>query len=286
MNPITRLTQPITTRVSRAAPFGKFERFTAGFCMSIPFFLIIADTRNLWLLPLPIVFILTLPVAMPWLMHFIKDSKNQGLYITAVGGLLFFGTYLLFSRVLGLTSRPSISDYVEMEHGHIFGMLLAVAAMLFITNGFVYRDEKTFFAEGEWRSFLNITLGLLLSGVILFHLERMRALHMISAGFFFFGCMVSTAARETKQPRVRQQRIVDFLPLAIMAGSLLVYFGQEWGWWCGYPFNLVNLFGAESIALWITGLDFILVSMKKERNLQWQARVVGGADGSAKQSRF
>src|SRR5258706_8875359 len=38
--------------------------------------------------------------------------------------------------------RRSISDYVYMWHNYVFGLLLGMAAMLFIFNGFVYFKQE------------------------------------------------------------------------------------------------------------------------------------------------
>ncbi len=249
-----------------ATPFGKFERFTASFCMAIPFLLIIVDNNKLVLLLVPLTLVFLITLLTPLFIKQIKNQKNAGLWITVVGGILLFGLYLLFTLEFKLESKDSISAYVTMPAAHIFGMLLAIASLLFITSGFVYRDEKHIFSEGWWRSLLNIALGLLLLGIIIFRYDRkMATIHMICAGLFFAGCALSTLFRETKKEKQTQQQWVDFTPVAIMGIALLIYFGQKWGWWSGYPYDLVNLFGAESIALWITGLDFILVSLKRER---------------------
>ena len=49
--------------------------------------------------------------------------------------------------------RPSISNYVYMKHSYVFGMLMCIAAMLFIFNGAVYyKNEKQMNISwhGQW----------------------------------------------------------------------------------------------------------------------------------------
>jgi hypothetical protein len=54
----------------------------------------------------------------------------------------------------------------------------------------------------------------------------------------------------------------------VMGFAMFSHFAVAHEWFncafCHRPFNLFNLFGAESIALWIVGLDFILVSLKRQ----------------------
>lgn len=264
---VVQSTENLISRVKRTAPFGKFERFTAGFCMAIPFYLLVTDeayaNRDLWMLFVPILITL-LPLTIPRLVSAIEDHKNYGMAITIGGGIVLFLLYLLFTDVFGLQSRESISAYVTMENSYIFGMLLAIAAMLFIASGVVYWNKKESFREGAWRSILNVALGVLLLGVIIFPVDKMYEAHMFFALTFFLGCGVASIRREAKPPKRIQHRIFDFIPVAVMGFAMVVAFchdldliGESW-------FSYINLFGAESIALWITGIDFILVSLKRE----------------------
>jgi hypothetical protein len=94
--------------------------------------------------------------------------------------------------------------------------------------------------------------------------DTMKTEHLIVALLFFLSCGFSTLARETKPEKRTQHRIVDFVPVIIMGGAMLIHFAQEWRLLSGAPWNRINLLGAESIALWVTGIDFILVSLKRE----------------------
>ena len=279
MKTANTLAETVLSGVNKVAPFGKFERLTAGFCMAIPLFLLITgtapDKRNFGLLVYPIMITFLMPFIIPLVARIFKDKQYHGVWLTTIGGLALFCFYWLFARFFELDSKPSISAYVTMEDSHIFGMVLAIAAMLFMANGVVYWDEIQI-SEAKWRRWLTIVLGILLLGVIIFPYNTMATTHLVFAGLFFAGCAIGTAFRtkvkerkpnETKGEYNRKKFLhwfFDLLPLAIMAGALLMYFGPELGWWRGSESNPVNLFGAESIALWITGLDFTLVSLKRQ----------------------
>ena len=281
-NTISSVANKIISRVENFAPFGKFERITAGFCMAIPFFLMIADpsggSTTLWLLTIPAAI-----VVLPQLIRIKKEEatgvggeqdakerrSNYGMFITLGGAGALLILYFLFTQIVGIHSKPSISDYVTMDGAHIFGMLLTIAAMLFMSSGVVFWNKKITFREGTWRSVLNLILGLLLLGVVIFPCTTMPTMHMIVAIAFFFGCAIGTLGRKAKD---KKRRFVDYAAVLVMAFAMFCHFAVAGEWFncafCRRPFNLFNLFGAESIALWITGLDFILVSLKRELNDQ------------------
>ena len=95
---VTSVVKNIVSKVEESAPFGKFERITAGFCMAIPFFLMIVDPsgapRNRWLLTIPLII-----VVLPQLIR-VKDNeggksrKNDGMIITVVGAVAIVYTLL------------------------------------------------------------------------------------------------------------------------------------------------------------------------------------------------
>ena len=262
----TELAETVVAKVNRLAPFGKFERITAGFCIAIPFLLLVADDfpkGKIYILVIPVLLVF-FPFLIPSFLKITKNRKNYGMAITAGGGVILFFLYLLFSCYYGLESMPSISDYVNMKNAHIFGMLLSIAAMLFMASGVFYWDKKGRFKEGSWRSIINIFLGIFLLGVVVFHLDRMPVLHMIFALLFFAFCGLGTLIRETKMEKRIQHRIVDFSAVIIMVLAMFIHFGQEWNWFSGKYVEMVNLFGAESIALWVVGLDFMLVSLNRD----------------------
>jgi hypothetical protein len=268
---LTTVASSIVSRFEAFAPFGKFERITAGVCMAIPFFLMIVDpsggTRNLWLLTIPFI-IVVIPQLISVKTNDGKNRKNDGLIITLVGAVVLFILYYVFTQVFEIQSKDSISAYVTMNGAHVFGMLLSIAAMLFMASGVVYWNKKPVFREGTWRSILNLILGFLLLGVVVFPCTTMPTLHGIVALFFFLGCAAGTLIRDAKEGKKLQHKIVDYTPVLVMGFAMFSHFAVAGEWFgcsfCRWPFNLFNLFGAESIALWITGLDFILVSLKRE----------------------
>jgi len=260
---VKNATQVVVSKIDQLMPFGKFERFTAGFCMAIPFFLLTANETAGKTVPMFIVSVIItiLPLAIPLLVQFTKNPKNYGMVIMTAGGILLFGLYKLFIDLFQVEDMGSISAYVLMDNSHVFGMLLAIAAMLFIVNGAVYWNKKEF-AEGEWRSLLNVGLGIFLLLVVIFRCDKTPTIHLVVAGIFFLLCAWGTIRRPAKKEKRGQQRFFDFAPVTVMTIGMIGHFGHSsLDFW---PFNLFNLFGAESIALWITGLDFILVSLKKE----------------------
>src|SRR5260221_11791608 len=81
--------------------------------------------------------------------------------------------------------RPSISNYVYMAHSYVFGMLLCIAAMLFIFNGAVYYKSERYMHiswHGQW---YNMALGACLIGVICFpHLQYPWPHYIFAISFF------------------------------------------------------------------------------------------------------
>ena len=91
----------------------------------------------------------------------------------------------LTDGILPHSFRSSISEYVYMCHSYIFGMLLCIAAMLFIYNGVVYYKSEEHLEiswHGQW---YNIVLGLSLIGVISFPCNEHPVPHYTFAVIFF-----------------------------------------------------------------------------------------------------
>jgi Na+/melibiose symporter-like transporter len=265
--------------------FGWFERFTASLCMAIPLLIIIADMprgpkRFMWLVLVLALVIIVFPPAMKWLLKKVTDKKHG--VATTVTSIILLVLFWIACSWTKLEPRETISAYIRMEEENLFGMLLGIAAMLLIVNGVVYREEKRLVGPRWW--WWNIVLGISLLGVIIFRCDvpETYSKHMWSAGIFFVGCAVSaglrvkgTDNREKKEPQkaVKTEKeekrktilhaTVDLIPVLIMALAFIYW------WACDsrgvQPVVPVTLFGVECIALWILGVDFILVSMKKER---------------------
>ena len=56
---------------------------------------------------------------------------------------------------------------------------------------------------------------------------------------------------------------MDYSIAGIMVAGFVLYFGKELFNWSGWLVNWVDLFGAESVGLWVIGIDYILVSLKR-----------------------
>ena len=83
--------------------------------------------------------------------------------------------------------RPSISNYVYMQHSYVFGMLLTIGAMMFIFNGALYwntADDMGVSDHGKW---YNVVLGAALLVVVCFPHLQFPAEHYTAAVIFFVG---------------------------------------------------------------------------------------------------
>jgi hypothetical protein len=142
--------------------------------------------------------------------------------------------------------RPSISDYVYMPHSYVFGLLLMMAAMLFIFNGAVYfknqnKPQLILDKSGKW---YNVALGLSLVGVIIFPCHQYVTTHLIFAILFFVGNAVVTGLFYQKR-----NKVVSIL-LAILTLATLV----------PVKLNVFSLFWGEWLSLTVIGIHFILES--------------------------
>ena len=148
--------------------------------------------------------------------------------------------------------RTSISDYVYMDHNYAFGLLLGIAAMLFIFNGAVYFkneaiEKLNLNKQGKW---YNIVLGLSLIGVIIFPWREFTIPHYAFAGIFFGGNAVVTGLFHDKKDRALS------IAMAIMTvAALIIRF-----------INLIPGFTtleAEWVSLAVIGIHFFLQSSRK-----------------------
>lgn len=164
--------------------------------------------------------------------------------------VLIFIPLLLRWAENGNSFRSSISNYVYMNKNiHIFGLLLTLAATLFIFNGVLYIQQNgdLDFPKRQARWY-NIVLGAALFGVLLFpHLES-PVMHYIFAGIFFLGSVVFIAIFHNKKYR-KLSIFIATLPLI----SLGLYF---------YDKTIISLLWAEWIALGAIGVHYILESLE------------------------
>ena len=140
----------------------------------------------------------------------------------------------------------SISNYVYMEHSYVFGMLLAIAAMLFIFNGAVYykTEEHLHISwHGQW---YNIVLGLSLIGVICFPHEESPVPHYIFAGLFFLGNAVVIAFFHKDKDKIKSISMA-VLTLAAMPLAFM---------------HVISLLVAEWISLLVISIHFVLSTLE------------------------
>jgi hypothetical protein len=141
--------------------------------------------------------------------------------------------------------RSSISNYVYMVHSYIFGMLLCMAAMLFIFNASVYYREQDRYGLNKHGKWYNIVLGVSLLGVILFPHLQYAAIHYTFAGIFFIGNAAVMAFFHKKKDRV----VSIILSILVVTAIALHYLG------------FVTLLVGEWLSLAAIGTHFILQSV-------------------------
>jgi hypothetical protein len=139
--------------------------------------------------------------------------------------------------------RPSISDYVYMDRSYVFGMLLTMAALLFIFNGAVYFRNENRFGLGQEGKWYNVILGMSLLAVILLPYKQHCISHYIFAGIFFAGNALVTAIFHKRKYRI----ISLVLAILTLASIGLHFFG-----------HIISLLAAEWLSLTVIGVHFIL----------------------------
>jgi hypothetical protein len=145
--------------------------------------------------------------------------------------------------------RPSISNYVYMPHSYIFGLLLTMAAMLFIFNGAVYfrnDDGRSNLKLNKNGKYYNVALGLFLLGVIVLPHKEYPVPHYIFATLFFVGNAVVTGVFHEPQNR-KLSITMAVLTVASLVPALLC---------------IIPLFWAEWLSLIVIAIHFILEARK------------------------
>ena len=150
--------------------------------------------------------------------------------------------------------RPSISNYVYMDHSYVFGMLLSIAAMLFIFNGAVYFKSEQYMHiswHGQW---YNVVLGISLLGVICFPHEEYPIPHYLSAAIFFLGNALVTGIFYKDKDKTLSIILAVFTiasyPLAFM--------------------NVISILVAEWISLSVIAVHFVLSTIKMDQQVNIQ----------------
>ncbi|MET2983995.1 DUF7103 family protein [Aureibaculum conchae] len=149
------------------------------------------------------------------------------------------------------TIRESISAYVDMDNSYIYGLLLGIAAMLFIFNGALYfktTPKPTMNYKKNRGKWYNIILGIALMGVALFPYNgKLSFLHYFFTIVFFVGSAIVIFLFQNPK-HMWISRIIAILSLF---GLGLCVFSNE---------SIINLFWAEWISLVVIGLYYILES--------------------------
>ena len=149
------------------------------------------------------------------------------------------------------TIRESISAYVDMDNSYIYGLLLGIAAMLFIFNGALYfktTPKPTMNYKKNRGKWYNIILGVALMGVALFPYNgKFSFLHYFFTIVFFVGSAIVIFLFQNPK-HIWISRIIAILSLF---GLGLCVFSNE---------SIINLFWAEWISLVVIGLYYILES--------------------------
>lgn len=138
--------------------------------------------------------------------------------------------------------RPSISQYVYMPHSYVFGMLLSIAAMLFVFNGAVYFkniDVLNISIHGQW---YNVVLGLSLIGVICFPCEQYPIPHYTFAIIFFVGNALVTGFFYKDKDKIASI-VLAILTVIALPFALLGY---------------ISILAGEWISLTVIAIHFIL----------------------------
>ncbi|TCI94384.1 DUF7103 family protein [Tenacibaculum sp. M341] len=143
--------------------------------------------------------------------------------------------------------RESISDYVYMFNGHIYGLLLTLASMLFVFNGTVYIKKNKRLPHskrhGKW---YNIVLGLALLGILLFPHREYTIIHYSFAALFFGGSALVIGIFND-----RRHRAISIVIAAVSILGLILYLIDE---------SIISLFWAEWISLFVIAIHYILES--------------------------
>lgn len=168
--------------------------------------------------------------------------------------------------------RPSISQYVDMQKSHVFGMVLAIAAMLFIFNGAVYyhyldshsKDSHKkphglpISLHGQW---YNVVLGLSLIGVISFSCMDYMTTHCIFAAIFFFGNALVTGFFCRSEHKTISVIMAIVTAASLLIGIILHIKFNTTNGTNNYPFLLVG----EWISLTVISVHFTLSTIGKGR---------------------
>lgn len=192
----------------------------------------------------------------------IKSKLSDPLFTFKIFERFIAAFCILIPLILALNDRgeahffrTSISEYAYMPHSYIFGMLLSIAAMLFIFNGAVYfksinsPDALKISVHGQW---YNVVLGISLLCLICLPCDDYPVPHYIFAIFFFLGNAIVTGVFYKDKDKIAS------IILAILTVIALPF----------ALFGVISLLVAEWISLTVIAIHFILntINMNKPVN--------------------
>jgi hypothetical protein len=155
--------------------------------------------------------------------------------------------------------RQSISNYVYMSHSYMFGMLLCIAAMLFIFNGAVYykntpeSDKIKISKHGQW---YNVVLGVCLIGTICFPHNEYPIEHNTFAIIFFAGNVAVTGIFYKDKDKTAS---ITMAVLTLLTIPLVIK-------------NVISILTAEWISLSVIAIHFILSTFKTDQPVNIEKR--------------
>jgi len=258
--------------------FSKLERIVAAICMAIPFLLILTDKQTgitFWPIVIGALVIMAIPLVVSIAAFLINEEikkvsagrRSNGIIYFVIAFVVVIAMFVCWYDTLppNFCIRDSISAYVSMANAQIFGLLLTMAAMLFIFNGAVFANKsQVAIQRNPYGDSFSIVLGILLLGVVLFPCtnDKVKWLHYLSAVGFFGGSAAVTAfagfhgKKEYKKLRV-------FISI-IMVASFVIWFlslNVNLGLPVNITSNYITLFWAETVGLWVVGINFIIESL-------------------------
>jgi len=161
-----------------------------------------------------------------------------------------FGSITIEKDWLGF--RLSISDYAYSTNSYLFGMLLCIAAMLFVFNGALYFKKQHYLSLNNKGKWYNVILGISLLGVICCPHRDWQILHYLFACIFFIGNAIVISLFHSKRDKIKR------ITMGILTVAfLIISFSDD-------HYNILNghftLFWGEWLSLSVIGLHVILES--------------------------
>lgn len=166
-------------------------------------------------------------------------EKRLKRLLQTLASILLVGPGMLM--LFAFQDRPSISDFAYAVNPSPFYTLIIGAAVLFIFNGYVYREKFGY----------NLILGFALLMVAMFGYREWPILHFSAAAIFFIFSCVSMIL--FSDPQLRMYKI-SFVAVIIMA--LIIHFVT----------GFISLFVAEWIGLLPICIHFITETRIKLKN--------------------